>query len=208
MKQIKYNRLEIVGDRYLKGGRFFVKCLCECGKYLEIREYSVVSGATKSCGCLRKERSYKTHGKYKSKMYRVWASMISRCSNRNDPSWKYYGGVGISVDESWKDFESFDCDMGGSYKEGLTIERLDVENGYNKNNCCWVGWKEQSFNKGRYKNSKSPKTGVSELKNKKWHARIGVSGKDVNLGVFCSLEEAVKAREDAEIKFFGKKKGH
>lgn len=204
----KYNRWTIISFAESKNGRPYWNCLCDCGKEKVVRADQIKDGNSQSCGCLRAERSYRTHGMWKSKIYSVWGSMVSRCTNPNDPNWDKYGGKGAGLDqEDWRQFENFLRDMGDSYKEGLTLEREDPKLGYSRENCVWDTWRVQSFNKGIFKNNKSGRTGVAWVeKQQKWRARIGVERKDINLGYFDTFEEACDARAAGEIKYFGRTK--
>lgn len=204
----KYNRWTIISFAELKNGKAYWNCLCDCGTEKVVRADILKGGNSQSCGCLRSERSYRTHGMYNTKIYRVWAAMLSRVTNPNDPAWPYYGGIGCGLDQQdWKQFEHFYRDMGGDYKEGLTLERKDPKLGYSKENCVWDTWKVQSFNKKMDKRNKSGRTGVVFInKTGKWKARIGFEGKDITLGYFETFEEACDARSTGEIKYFGRTK--
>lgn len=208
MKGKKFNRLLVIEAEPNRNGRKYWKCECDCGNITSVRDDSLKSGKVRSCGCLRAENSYRTHGMHNTKIYRVWAAMLSRTNNPNDPAWKYYGAIGIGLaQDDWKQFENFYRDMGDSYEEGLTLERKEVTLGYSKENCVWDTWKTQSFNKGMFKNNKSGRTGVRWVDNMhKWQARIGFEGKDINLGYFDTYEEACCARANGEIKYFGRTK--
>lgn len=209
MQGQKFTRLTVIAEDLEAIGRKRWICKCNCGNVSSVRQDALRDGSVRSCGCLRAENSYRTHGMHKNPIYRVWGAMISRCSNINDPAWSDYGGRGIDVDEAWLKFEKFYEDMGESYEQGLTLERVDVNLGYSKVNCVWATWKDQGFNKRKLKNNKSGKTGVRwATKSNKWQARIGVDGKDISLGYFESFEEAVAAREAAELEYYGKLKGH
>lgn len=84
----------------------------------------------------------KTHGMSETKIYNVWLGMRRRCKNPNDAKYKNYGGRGIIVCDRWQSFENFYEDMGDSYQEGLTIERVDVNGNYEPTNCTWITRKE------------------------------------------------------------------
>lgn len=83
----------------------------------------------------------------KSKLYLVWVSMKQRCCNKNNSHYKYYGGRGIKYQSDWNDFRYFFRDMGGSYSDGLSIDRIDNNGDYCKENCRWVDEKTQQRNK-------------------------------------------------------------
>lgn len=104
-------------------------CLCNCGMTVVVNGASLVSGHTRSCGCLKLEiatRRLATHGMSRHPAYAVWANMRQRCNNSRSQVFRYYGGRGIKVSPDWaQSFVSFWQDMGPSWKPGLTLERND-----------------------------------------------------------------------------------
>jgi len=83
---------------------------------------------------------------YESSTYRTWSQMLSRCRNKNHKDYKWYGKRGIEVCQRWLQFKSFLEDM-GERPINTTIDRVDNERGYYKNNCRWATQKEQHRNK-------------------------------------------------------------
>ena len=73
-------------------------------------------------------------------------NMMSRCYNPNATGYEYYGGRGIRVCDSWHDFYRFMDDM-GPRPEGMTLDRINTNLGYNPENCRWATNKEQARNK-------------------------------------------------------------
>lgn len=141
-------------------------CHCECGNELITRASTLKSGGTKSCGCLRRESTIKfnkstkyKHGKCAEPVYAVWFSMLARCRNPNHEAWKHYGGRGITVCERWLSFDNFYADM-CPRPEGLTLDRIDNNGPYCKENCRWTDWKTQRANqrpstlRGKYERKK------------------------------------------------------
>ena len=108
---------------------------CECGNEKIIRVSSVRNKSVKSCGCLIKNCGVR-HGMYKTKTYSSWANMKSRCFGKNNQRYKNYGERGIKVCEEWLVFENFLNDMGERPK-GKSIDRIDNNRNYCKENCCW-----------------------------------------------------------------------
>ena len=94
------------------------------------------------------KHKYATRGK-KHPLYRRWERMKSRCYNSNVQDYKYYGGRGIKVCDEWvdnpKSFIEWGLDNG--FKNGLTLDRIDVDKDYSPKNCRWASRKLQSRNK-------------------------------------------------------------
>lgn len=85
--------------------------------------------------------------KYNERIYRIYRNMIKRCKY---PSYKYYfryGGRGIKVCESWNTFDKFYQDMKKGYSDGKTLDRIDNNGDYCKDNCKWSTPKEQCYNR-------------------------------------------------------------
>jgi hypothetical protein len=127
-------------------------CKCSCGTEKRIRGNDLLRGRIHSCGCLRKilvSSRVTTHGRSKTRTYKIWLGMKKRCLNKNVKQYKDYGGRGINVCPEWKtSFDAFLKDMGNAPK-GKTIERVNNDLGYSKENCVWLPKKEQSKNTRR-----------------------------------------------------------
>lgn len=86
------------------------------------------------------------HAKTKTRTYETWRNMKKRCNYSGCKAYPYYGGRGITYCDRWENFLDFLKDM-GERPQGMTLERIDVEGNYDKNNCRWATLDEQSMNR-------------------------------------------------------------
>lgn len=121
-------------------------------------------------------------------IYSVWYSLKSRCRNRNESGFNNYGGRGITYDPKWSDFENFANDMYPSYKEGYTIDRIDVNKGYFKENCRWADEYTQAQNRRTFSTNTTGVNGVSYKKGR-YVARCQRNGVRYNLGSHATAEK-------------------
>lgn len=129
-------------------------CECSCGKSHTVIRASLVSGASRSCGCFQTEsasimgKRRKTHGRTGAPEYRSWQHMKDRCYNDACEDYKYHGARGITVCAEWRNsFEAFYRDMGPRPSPELTLERKDNDGNYEPNNCIWDTRTAQSRNR-------------------------------------------------------------
>lgn len=149
--------LNLIGQRFGKlvvrakapsaNGSARWECICDCGGTAVETTHRLTAGERRSCGCLKSEpkHGHATRGA-KSRTYRAWESMMSRCYRPSAGGYQFYGGRGIKVCERWHAFPDFLSDMGECAAD-LTLERNDANADYGPGNCRWATRQEQDRNK-------------------------------------------------------------
>ena len=168
-----FGRLIVVGFSHRKKSRYFWECKCSCGN-ITVKDISLlVSGNTRSCGCLAYENRlknispHKTHGlEYKdgkeTKLYRAWCSMKTRCY-MPIAKYKYWNGKGVEVCAEWKnDYLCFhNWAIKNGHKNGLSLDRINNNKGYSPDNCQWITKSQNTIKahlgKGGWKRDKNRK---------------------------------------------------
>lgn len=208
----KYGRLTTI-ERNAGSGSARWSCICECGNLTSVLAEDLKTGNTKSCGCYKRDVTVKRnteimtkHGLSEHPLYKIWNEMVRRCHNPQSTSYSYYGARGISVCEEWRDdvaaFINW-AEKESNWKEGLTIERIDVNGNYEPSNVTWDTFYIQAINTRVGSNNKSGYRGVGFVKSsKQWRARITHLDKQHQLGLFDNIDEAVEARQLGEIQYF------
>ena len=150
----RFGRLQVehFGDKH--NSRTFWWCICDCHTRKLVSGHQLLSGKTRSCGCLHQERIAHSnklrakHGMWGSRLYSIWHGMLQRCHYPAHVRYADYGGRGIQVCVAWKDFHTFSLwALSHGYAEDLTIDRVDNVMGHEPGNCRWVTRSEQERNK-------------------------------------------------------------
>lgn len=151
----KYGKLIVIekANALYKSAMF--RCKCDCGNEITVESQKLRNGKTKSCGCARAnaiKKANTTHGQTKSRLYRIWHSMKSRCHYEFKGSERYFGR-GISICDEWENsFESFyEWAIANGYADNLTIDRIDSNGNYEPSNCRWSDKLTQDNNRNSNK---------------------------------------------------------
>jgi hypothetical protein len=62
-----------------------------------------------------------------TKQYSVWRGMISRCYNKRNKAYKYYGLKGVTVCDDWHDFQNFAAWFTDNYPMDGGVYELDKD---------------------------------------------------------------------------------
>lgn len=180
------NMTDITGQRFgkliaikpfKKNGRIYWECVCDCGNTADVYGTSLRNGHTTSCGCnLRYCNSEsKTH------LYMHYSLMKARCS----PKFRYrkcYYDKGIKVCDEWLGKSGYlrfkEWALNNGYADGLTLDRIDNNRGYEPSNCRWATVKEQANN--RSTNSVYEYNGMKKTLTE-WGEYLGISRSTLTL---------------------------
>lgn len=222
----RFGRLLVVEDLgyFKKEGtktkRHWFRCICDCGNELITSLDSLKGGNSNSCGCLSKEVHYKTFKKYNE--YYVYGDIVFvKFTNCNE-----YFICDLDDWERLKDYAWCKREDGYAITSmyGKTVRfhklvlecddehEIDHKESVIKSGVCdnrksslrVLTHKENLWNGTVHRDNKTGVRGVSySEKSKLYRARIFVDGHSYELGNFKNIEDAIKAREEAEKKYFG-----
>ena len=156
----KFGKLTVIKDSgYRRLGSVVWICKCDCGNFCSAISTSLQRKDVPSCGCYKHEKlsqaakvckNRTTHGMKNSKIYGVWQGIKYRCNNPNCSNFKNYGARGISISPLWEhDFQAF-YDYVSALphygEEGYSIDRIDNDGKYERNNIRWATKSQQGEN--------------------------------------------------------------
>jgi len=204
---LRFGRLTVIRRVPEKKGAVYWECKCDCGNTTIVTSGNLKGHTTRSCGCLQSETARKARGIPHHKLTETLNAIKSRCNNPNHICYANYGGRGIKVCDEWNNgTEGHDrfvmWSLENGYSNGLSLDRIDNNKGYSPDNCRWTTRSVQSSNR-RVRNSTGVLGVYRTRGHKKYCAMIGKDYKRINLGTFDTIEEAAKARRDAELQYYG-----
>lgn len=153
----RFTRLAVVSitEERDSSGSAIWRCICACGNPCKASTKDLRRQHKKSCGCLKAtatQANARRHGAAshveRSREYRSWSSMRTRCQNPKYHYFHRYGGRGVSICSRWNDFSAFLEDM-GPRPEDTSLDRFPNPDGnYEPSNCRWATRAQQRNNRG------------------------------------------------------------
>ena len=186
----RYGRLTVLKQDKTKTDAIYWVCKCDCGNYKSIKSSELHPGRIKSCGCLREEvlkrQQEQTHGEAKTRLYSIWRGMKKRCYQPTSAGYKNYGGRGITVYEDWLcSYENFrDWAYENGYEDGLSLDRINVNENYTPSNCKFSTYYQQ-------------------VNNKRTNRKITYKNIQLTVSQWCTLTEVPKTTFYRKIKELG-----
>ena len=148
-----------------------------------------------------KGRNYK-HGLFGSKLHYLRLDLIKRCYHSKAHKFKWYGARGISVCDEWlaSPISFYNWALSNGYKDGLEIDRIDVNGNYSPQNCQFITHKENcAIGKRRLRvTNKSGERNIIKTTHNTFETYGHKDGKQKFLGTFKTINEAIKTRNDYE----------
>lgn len=193
------------------------ECRCDCGNIVNVLQSCLRSGTTKSCGCYRRthpeifrkkncyDLSHKDYvvGYYANDGSRFYID-IADFEKVNQHTWTNSRGYGISqIGDKLIRMHRYIIGE-ENIPNNMVVDHINHNGSDNRrSNLRIASQLNNSRNLVKKKNNTSGRAGVSRCKDGRWRAYINVNRKQINLGSYDKIEDAIKAREEAELKYFG-----
>lgn len=149
----KFGRLTVLEYSHNVGYTRFFLCQCDCGKKKTVAKNNLTTGKQVSCGCLRAERLGNLNRLPEGylRLGKIFHAMKYRCYDPRSNRYPRYGGRGITICDEWlNDMDTFrSWAIQNGYRDGLSIDRINNDEGYCPENCRWVDKSDQLSNFSR-----------------------------------------------------------
>lgn len=196
----RFTRLVVIRETEKRSGKYYALCRCDCGTVREFDIYGLLSGHTKSCGCLGREKldlgrqaadlTGQTFGRLTAK-YRDG-------TKRGSALWVCECKCGNVIPVPAGDLVHGNTTSCGCALRDHTRSLKD----YNEQHHTVDGVFVPLLRQKTQHNNKTGVKGVSIRRDKngriRYMANITVKGKQHYLGIFPTIEEAAEARQRAE----------
>lgn len=124
-------------------------CECRCGNTVVFLRKDIERGTAQSCGCYHRftveQEGITCLSKHPIRV--AWVGMHSRCYNPKASGYGYYGGRGIVISLDWFEYSAFLRDMEPTWFPGASLDRIDPNGNYTRENCEWATTKMQGNNR-------------------------------------------------------------
>jgi hypothetical protein len=131
----------------------YFNCVCICGVNRVVDMFKLRAKEPTGCGCINRKlsairrRSGEIPVADLKVEYQAWINMRRRCYDPSAKDYPNYSQRGITVCDEWRNsFRAFHRDMGNRPEGMKSIDRIDNDKGYSKDNCRWATLFQQANN--------------------------------------------------------------